>query len=146
MIFEQARRQEDHNLDVEGLVQRLRKERELANDGWQQLGRSNAAAWLETASYEELKGIAGATPPSSLDKCHLPRAAFRTMKQHMEEAKMSYEGSPASIYKTAWLAYVRAVWGQIKDEVEAADDGQHGDIESADGDASQVAASEAVTD
>ena len=110
--------QQPESLDLEGLINRLREERALAEGGFEQLGRRNAAAWLTSVPYLELKVVAGNGRAGSIDKYKLPHAAFRMMKRDMEEAKASCDGTYAVAYKTAWLDYVRAVWAEVVEKIE----------------------------
>ena len=100
-------------LDLEGLVDRLRSERELIEGKFDDLSRRNAATWLNTASYLELKAVADTQSTPRMDRYRLPRAAFRVMRQDMEESTLSVEGPAAVVYKTAWLDYVRSVWSDV---------------------------------
>ena len=116
-IFERTAAQPDYDLDLQGLITRLREERVLAEGNWENLGRGNAAAWLSTASYMEIKNTLEHHTSSNGHKYKLPRVAFKTMKQHMKEAQGSLEGPEATVYKTAWLDYTRSVWAQVEDPV-----------------------------
>ena len=105
-------------LDLDELVARLREERELAEAKFETLARRNAGAWLRTTSYVELKGQVESNGSGDAVKSRLPHAAFRTMKHDLDQARVSYEGPQAGLYKTAWVDYVRAVWLQLEDRVE----------------------------
>ncbi len=105
-------------LDLDGLVRRLRDERSIEACKFEALGTTNAGCWLNTVSYLELKNIAENPNSSNMFKYKLPRAAFKIMKQDMAEANVSCEGGQAVAYKTAWLDYVRSVWGQVVDQIE----------------------------
>ena len=84
---------------------------------FEQLGRRNAAVWLSTASYVEIKYVADSPNPTNMSKYRLPRAAFRKMKEDMEETQVGSDGVPAVAYKTGWLDYVRTVWVAVSDQV-----------------------------
>ena len=116
--FERAARREGDVLDLDSLVLRLRQEKEASGVQFEEVGRQNAVAWLNAASYVEFKNVAEASDSSNMDKYKLPRAAFRDMKQVMGEANAGCEGAPAVTYKTAWLDHVRSVWGNIGDRLE----------------------------
>ena len=110
--FERAAAQ-GADLDLEVLVDRLRSERELIEGKFEDLARRNGATWLSTASYLELKDVAETQSTTRMDRYRLPRAAFRVMRQDMEESKQGIEGPQAVVYKTAWLDYVRSVWSDV---------------------------------
>ena len=116
--FERAARQEGDVLDLDSLVLRLRQEKEASGVQFEDVGRRNAVAWLNTVSYVEFKHVAEASESSNMDKYRLPREAFRGMKQDMAEANAGCEGDPAVTYKTAWLDHVRSVWAQVVDRLE----------------------------
>jgi len=116
--FERAARREGDVLDLDGLVLRLRQEKDASGVQFEDVGRQNAVAWLNTVSYVEFKNVAEASDSSNMDKYKLPRAAFRGMKQDMAEANAGCEGAPAVTYKTAWLDHVRSVWAQVVDRLE----------------------------
>ena len=109
---------------MESLVTRLREERMLTEGKWENLGKHNAGAWLGSASYVELKNVVEHQSISNMEKYKLPKDAFRMMQQDMKEAKSSLEGSPAMVYKTAWLDYVKEVWDQIQQHVEGSEESQ----------------------
>ena len=116
-IYQGAAGQHGDDLDVEGLITRLREERALTETKWQGLGRQNAAGWLRTASYLEVKNVVENQSIADMHRYRLPRAEFQIMKRHMEESKESLEGITAVMYKTAWLDYARAVWAEIHVQV-----------------------------
>ena len=118
-MLQRAAEHEENDLDLENLTGRLHEERALVDGKWEYLSRRNAAAWLSTTSYEELKSVVEHPRRSDTKKYKLPRTAFRMMKRDMKEANGGTEGTPAVMYKTAWLDYVRAVLDRIKSEVEA---------------------------
>ena len=115
-------------LDQEGLIQRLREERELSEGTFQKGGRAKAALWLSTAPFLEIKSVAEARTPSNMESYRLPQTAFRMMKKHMEEAGAECDGIRAVVHKTAWLDYVTSVWSQV---VSAMDEKNHADPEGA---------------
>ena len=116
--LERASEQGSEELDLEGLIDRLREERTVAEGRFEQLGRRNAATWLATASYAELKRVAENHVTVSMEKYKLPRSCFRQMKQDMEAAKVGSDGLHSVAYKTSWLDYVRAIWAQLLERVE----------------------------
>ena len=116
--FERAARREGDVLDLDSLVLRLREEKDASGVQFEEVGRQNALAWLNTVSYVEFKNVAEASESSNMEKYKLPRAAFRDMKQFMGEANAGCEGTPAVTYKTAWLDHVRSVWSQVVDRLE----------------------------
>ena len=116
--FERAARREGDVLDLDSLVLRLREEKDASGGQFEDVGRQNAVAWLNTVSYVEFKNVVEASDSSNMDKYKLPRAAFRAMKQDMAEANAGCEGAQAVAYKTAWLDHVRSVWVQIVDRLE----------------------------
>ena len=105
-------------LDMEGLIARLREERALVEGKFEALGRDSAAVWLDTASYLEFKSVAGNGASPNMARYKLPRSAFRLMKRDMEEAEASYDGAQAVAYKTAWLDSVNAIWAEVAHRVE----------------------------
>ena len=117
--FEWAADRGGDDPDSESLVLRLREEREVFEGRFELLGREGAAAWLNFASYPDVKSVTDNHAPPSMLKYRLPRAAFKVLKHDMEEAKLDCEGPHAVVYKTAWLDHVRAVWTQIVDGHEA---------------------------
>ena len=119
--FETAAAQSGHELDTDSLVERLREERALDGGKFEELGRSNAAAWMTTASYLEFRVVAEDRRSTNMHSYKLPRAAFGAMKQHMADLNSSLDGVQAIAYKTAWLDSVRAVWDQIVDRLEPGD-------------------------
>ena len=121
MTFERAAAHSGHELDTERLVERLREERAVDGGKFEELGRSNAAAWMSTASYLEFKAVADDRRSTNMRNYKLPRAAFGTMKQQMENLDSSLDGVQAIAYKTAWLDSVRAVWARIEDQLEPKD-------------------------
>ena len=121
MTFERAAVQSGHELDTDRLVERLREERDVDGGKFEELGKSNAAAWMSIASYLEFKVVADDRRSTNMRSYKLPRAAFATMKQHMENLNASLDGAQAIAYKTAWLDSVRAVWSQIVDQLEPKD-------------------------
>ena len=116
--FERSATVESEDLDMESLTARLREDRALVEGKFESAGRRNAAGWLGTAPYLELKTVAEAASNGGMAKYRLPRAAFRTMKRDMDAADVDCEDIHAVAYKTAWLDYVRAVWSQVVDRVE----------------------------
>ena len=114
--FERASGYED--LDLDGLVKRLRDERSSEASKFEDLGKDNAGRWLNTVSLLELKNVAENPSSSNMPKYKLPPTAFKYMKQDMVEAKVSCENGQALAYKTAWLEYVRSVWTQVEDRTE----------------------------
>ena len=121
--FERAAGANGPELDLAGLVERLREERAVEDRGvdegkLEQLGKINGAAWLGTAVYVELKNVAESRHGSNMQTYKLPRAAFKTMKRDMADANASCDGVPAVAYKTAWLDYVRSVWAQIVEQLD----------------------------
>ena len=116
--FERAAILQAEELDIAELTERLREERALVEGKFEALGRGNAAAWVVGASYLELKKVSEDDNSFKMEKYKLPRAAFRSMKIDMEEARVDCEGVHAVAYKTAWLDYVRAVWAQVIEQME----------------------------
>ena len=116
--LERAAVLQGEELDLESLGRRLREDRELAEGRFERLGRENAANWINSAPYLELRGVGENHHNVIMESFKLPRAAFSTMKKHMDTAKASCEGAPAVVYKTAWLDYVRAVWAQVVEEID----------------------------
>ena len=111
-IFEQACSEGGTDLDIENLVARLQEERTLIEGTVEKLARRNAADWLATVSYLELKNVVEQSG-ADIVRYRLPRAAFRVSRQQMRKAAGGFEGAPAIAYKTAWLAYVKAVWAPV---------------------------------
>ena len=118
IAFEGSNGKEGDNLDKENLITRLREERTLIEGKFEDLGRHNASAWLETVSYVDLRNVAEIQNTPDMDRYRLPRAAFQTMKIDMAEAKVSCEGAHATAYKTAWLDYVIGIWDEVVSQVE----------------------------
>ena len=116
--FERAARREGGVLDLDSLVLRLRQEQDASAVQFEDVGRQNAVAWLNTVSYVEFKNVAEASDSSNMDNYRLPRVAFRGMKQDMAEANAGCEGAPSITFKTAWLDHVRSVWAQVVDRLE----------------------------
>ena len=116
--FERAARRDGDVLDLDSLVLRLREEKDASGVQFEDVGRQNAVAWLNTVSYVEFKNVAEALDSSNTDRYKLPRAAFRGMREDMAEANAGCEGDQAVTYKTAWLDHVRSVWAQIVDRLE----------------------------
>ena len=112
---------EDDDLDLDGLVDRLRKDRELVEGKFEQLGRESASTWLRTASYLELKAVTEGQSSPDMDGYRLPKGAFKIMKRDMDDADVSCDGVHASVYKTAWLDYLRAVWATVADRLNESD-------------------------
>ena len=83
-----------------------------------EMGARNAASWLDTASYVELKGVAENHDSSPIEEYKLPRSAFKTMKRDAQQSNVSYEGLPGVVYKSAWQDYVGVVWSRVTDQVE----------------------------
>ena len=107
-------------LDLDSLIDRLREERDLIEGTGETMGKRNAGAWLSTASYVEIKSVVERPPSSGIEKYRLPSTAFRTMKRDMEESDGAWGNGLAVAYKTAWLDYVTAIWGQIEERVQGA--------------------------
>ena len=116
--YHRAASHNGNGLDLDTLVQRLRGERDLFGGKFEQLGRSNATAWLTTASYLEIQNIATNHHSGEMYKYKLPTAAFKVMKLDMHGVKLSCDGLQAVVYKTAWLDYVKAVWCDIFERLE----------------------------
>ena len=116
--FERAAERQADEVDLDDLISRLREERSEVEGKFDQLGRRNAAAWLSTASYLELKNVAENHKATTVDRYRLPKAGFRKMRQDMEEVKAGLDGVHAVAYKTAWLDYVRTVWAEVAVRVE----------------------------
>jgi hypothetical protein len=117
VTFEGANGHLSEELDLEGLVKRLREERDLVEGKFERLGRNNAAAWLKAASLLEIKGLAEDQNSLNMKKYRLPQTAFRIMKQDMEDTRVNLEGGQAMAYKTAWLDYVRTVWATVVNQL-----------------------------
>ena len=116
--FERAAILQSEELDILELTDRLREERALVEGKFEAQGRRNAATWVVGASYLELRKVGENHDSFKMERYKLPRAAFRSMKNDMEEATVSCEGVHAVAYKTAWLDYVRAVWAQVTEQME----------------------------
>ena len=104
--------------DLEGLIERLRDEREAIEGRFEQLGRRNAVSWLSTASYTDVKHIAESRTPSTMEQYGLPTTGFSMMKPDMGEAKVGLDGLHAIAYKTAWLDQIQSVWAGVVDQPE----------------------------
>ena len=115
--FEMAAEQGD-DLDAGAMIARLREEREMLEGRFQEMGGRNAASWLDTVSYIELKGVAENHGSSPIEAYKLPRSAFKIMKRDAQQAHVSCDGLSASVYKSAWLDYVRVVWSRVIDQAE----------------------------
>ena len=115
---ERAAYRNGDNLDFDGLLHRLREERDRFGGKFEQLGKNNAAAWLFTGTYLEIQSVAEHSRSDRMHKYKLPRAAFNVMKQDMQGVKLSCDGPQAVVYKTAWLDYVKAVWSEVIDRIE----------------------------
>ena len=115
--FEMAAEQGD-DLDAGAMIARLREEREMLEGRFQEMGGRNAASWLDTVSYIELKGVAENHGSSTIEGYKLPRSAFKVMKRDAQQANVSCAGLSASVYKSAWLDYVNVVWSKVIDQVE----------------------------
>ncbi len=111
--FEGAAGNNGGELDIDGLVTRLREEAVKDAGKIERLGQESAASWLTTTSYDEFLSVAEAQNISNMQKYKLPRVAFKTMKRDMDQAKSNCEGAQAKEYKTAWLDFVRMVWTQV---------------------------------
>ncbi len=123
-IFEQATVENGAAVDTEGLIDRLREERALVESKVEELGRRNAAAWLATVSYLELKSVLEEQAAVDIAKYRLPKTAFRTAKLDLRETIGGFSGLPAVTYKTAWLDYVKAIWDRVKNDTEVAGETQ----------------------
>ncbi len=123
-IFEQATVENGADLDTVGLIDRLREERALVESKVEDLGRRNAAAWLATASYLELKSVLEEQATGDITKYRLPKTAFRAAKVDLRETVGGFNGLPAVAYKTAWLDYVKAIWDRVKNDAEVAEETQ----------------------
>ena len=126
--YERASKRNGHELDIKGLVQRLREESALVEGKFELLGKKNAAEWLSAAPYLEFKNLAEASNSSNMNKYKLPREAFRTMKLDMTEENATCDGAQAVAYKTAWLDYVRAIWTQIAGQLETEDSKEQAEV------------------
>ena len=124
--YQRAASRKGSDLDFNALVHRLREERDRFGGKFEQLGKNNAAAWLATASYLEIQNVASHNQSDGMHKYKLPRAAFNGMKQDMQELKLNCDGPQAVVYKTAWLDYVKAVWSEVLERIEAPGAGQAG--------------------
>ena len=122
--YERAAYRNGDNLDFDGLLHRLREERDRFGGKFEQLGKNNAAAWLFTGTYLEIQSVAEHSRSDRMHKYKLPRAAFKVMKQDMEDVKLTCDGPQAVIYKTAWLDYVKTVWSEILDQFEQSGEGE----------------------
>ena len=117
--FERASSDQEGDPDVGDLVERLREERALLEGMLESRARRNAASWLSTTSYVELKSVTENGNSVDMGKYRLPRGAFKTMKQDLlEPEKLELDGVHAVAYKTAWLDYVKALWAQVLEQVE----------------------------
>ena len=117
--FERASSEQEGDPDVGDLVERLREERELLEGMLESRARRNAASWLSTTSYVELKSVTENGSSVDIGKYRLPRGAFKTMKQDLlEPEKLELDGVHAVAYKTAWLDYVKALWAQVLEQAE----------------------------
>ena len=125
--FERASGYED--LDLDGLVKRLRDERSSEASKFEDLGKDNAGRWLNSVSFLELKEVAENPSSPNMPRYKLPHTAFEIMKQDMVEAKVSCENGQALAYKTAWLDYVRSVWAQVEDWKEDSQHSQPAEVE-----------------
>ena len=116
--YERAASQNGQDLDLAALVLRLRGERDQYGGKFEQLGKNNAATWLNTASYLEIHNIVSPDYSGGMYKYKLPPSAFNTMKQDMQRVRLSCDGPQAVVYKTAWLDYVKAIWSEVVDRME----------------------------
>ena len=112
-LFERASGMEAAEADLETTVSRLREERENAEGKFEDLGKRNAAVWLSTAAYLDLKSVANNDRVFDIGRYRLPRAAFQIMKQDMKESEAGLDGVPALAYKSAWLDHAGAVAAQV---------------------------------
>ena len=118
--IERAAVLQGEELDITELASRLREERVLVEGRYEDQGRCNAATWVVGASYVELKNVGDNHNIFKMEDYLLPRAAFQSMRNDIEEATVSCEGIHAVAYKTAWLDYVRAVWAQVSEQMDQA--------------------------
>ena len=123
-VYQRAASRNGQDLDLDALVHRLQGERDLFGGKFEQLGKSNAAAWLTTAPYLEIQSVANHNHPDGMHKYKLPSAAFSAMKQDMQDVDLSCDGPQAVVYKTAWLDCVRTVWSEVVDRIEGTGVGQ----------------------
>ena len=116
--FERLAEQQNGDIDMPELVERLREERTLVEGRFEQLARTNAARWLSTAGYSEFKLVVDGRAAVDVETYRLPKAAFKQMKKDVEEARLGSNGVHATAYKTAWLDYVGSIWSEVVDQVE----------------------------
>ena len=116
--WERAAERNGNDLDLDVLVDRLRGERDLFGGKFEQLGKENAAAWLTVAPYLEIQNVATGNHSEEMPKYKLPHFAFKAMKRDMQEMKLGCDGSPAVVYKTAWIDYVKTVWSDMFERLE----------------------------
>lgn len=113
-IFDQPFLENSANVDAEAPIGRLRGEGAAVEDKVEELGRHNAAAWLATTSYLELKSAVSQQCTVGIVRYRLPKAAFRVTKRDLRKAVGGSNGLSAVAYKTPWLDYVKAVWDQVE--------------------------------
>lgn len=121
-VFERAATVQADTPDLEALIDRIRQERVLVEGRFEELGRHNAATWLVTAPYLELKVVTETNGAVDMGKYRLPSSSFKTMKRDMENERVTVEGPQATTYKTAWLDQVRTVWTQVIEQLESEDE------------------------
>ncbi len=115
-MFERSASKEGQETGRQEVVMRLRDERASLETRWEDLGRRNAAVWLGTASYEELKDAVEANGAKNGHKSSLPKSAFKMLKRDMKEDRGDADGGEAQVYKTAWLDCVKDVWLEVNQE------------------------------
>ena len=100
-------------LDTENLIPRLREEGAQVKGRWEELGRRNAAIWLDGASYPQVQEFAVSEPFSNMADFQLPRSAYLLMRLDIKESTENPRGDLEVAYKTAWLHHVSEVWQRL---------------------------------
>ena len=119
-ILEKARETREEDLDLNELVRRLRDERGVIKRDSATLGAKDARDWVRLALYNDIKKYGEV----SADEGELrpPDEAMEVFKNRVSLSQVGGTGTiEAEAYWTAWLAYTRDCWQEVKVQVEEHD-------------------------
>lgn len=99
-------------LEMEALVERLKREKGKAGRAWFRRGVFEGMEWGRRASYADLKRWGQAKPEELLKASSPPEVLRPYIRQHVKDPLWEYRP-----FAEGWLSGVQEVWRRVKDHV-----------------------------